>query len=157
VTIEDAIQESLEAAVDAAVEGDALFGAAVKDDYQTITEDDEYGYCIGECTSDVAPKPGGEMAEFDALIVVVAFARVVGQDKTERKAARNKVRALMLAAAGRFSNDPMMGDQVRDSRILRCRRGFDSITGAVPYAVAHIPLIVNETGQQIDEERRIYG
>ena len=154
MTIEDATLEFLQAAVDAAVEGDLLFGAEVKDDYQTISKD--YGFIIGDCNSVVAPKPGGEMGEFDALLIIVCFARVVGSDKTERKDARNKARELMLVAAGLFSRDPMMGGKVRDSRVLRCRRGFDSITSADVYAVAHVPLIVNETGQQVDVERGLY-
>jgi hypothetical protein len=154
VTIEDAIEDVLQGAVDAAVEGDLLYGAEVRDDYQTITKD--YGYIIGECTSDVAPLPGGDMGEFDALLVLVAFARVAGADKTERKAARRTARALMLRAAKLFGLDPMMGGEVRDSRILRCRRGFDSISSADVYAVAHIPLVVNETGQQVDWESRLY-
>jgi hypothetical protein len=154
VTIEDAVADFLQAAVDVANEPDVLHGAAVLDDYQTIQGD--YGFIVGECTSDVAPMPGGAMAEYDALLTVVAFARVTGEDKTERKAARTKARALMLRAAGLFSTDTSMAGKVRDSQVLRCRRGFDSISRAEPYAVAHIPLIVNATGQQIDQERRIY-
>jgi hypothetical protein len=154
VTIEDATLEFLQAAVDAAAEGNPLFGAEVKDDYQTITKD--FGFIVGDCTSEVAPKPGGAMGEFDALLIIVCFARVSGSDKTERKNARNKTRELMLAAAGLFSLNPMMGGEVRDSRVLRCRRGFDSISSADVYAVAHVPLIVNETGQQVDVERRLY-
>lgn len=154
MTIEDATLTLIQDAVDAAEEGDVLFEAEVRDDYQTITKD--YGVIIGDCTSDVAPLAGGAMAEFDALLIVVCFARVVGSDKTERAGARNKARALMLAVAGLFTNDPMMGGEVRDSRVLRCRRGFDSITSADVYAVAHVPLVVNETGQQVDFEQRLY-
>lgn len=154
MTIEDAALEFIQAAVAGAANDSPLYGAEVKDDYQTIEKD--FGVIIGDCTSDVAPKPGGAMAEFDALLIVVCFARVVGSDKTERRDARNKARALMLAVAGLFNNDPMMNGQVRDSRVLRCRRGFDSITSADVYAVAHVPLIVNETGQQADVERRLY-
>jgi hypothetical protein len=154
VTIEDAAEDFIQAAVDAAEEGNVLFQAEVKDDYQTITKD--YGVIVGDCTSDVAPLAGGAMGEFDALLIMVCFARVVGSDKTERKAARNKARELMLAVAGLFTNDPMMNGQVRDSRVLRCRRGFDSITSADVYAVAHVPVVINETGQQTDLEQRLY-
>ncbi|HEV7374485.1 MAG TPA: hypothetical protein VGN95_07200 [Pyrinomonadaceae bacterium] len=156
MSIEDATLDFIQGAVDVAVEGDALFNAAVKDDYQTIKDDEDFGVIIGECTADLAPMPGGAMAEWDALLTIVCFARVVGVDKTERKAARNKARELMLAVAGLFFGDPMMNGQVRDSQVLRCRRGFDSITRAEPYAVANLPLIVNSTGQQIDSERRLY-
>jgi hypothetical protein len=154
-TIEDAIEEFLEAAIEEADESDALFGAEVKEDYELIEKD--YGFLVGDCVSDVAPLPGGAMAEFDAVIIVVAFARVVGQDKTDRKAARRKARALMLKGAGLFRADASMGGKVRDSQVFRCRRGFDSISSAEPYAVAHIPLVVNATGQQVDFEGRVYA
>jgi len=153
-TIEDVVEGILQDAVDAAVEGETVFGGEVKDDWQTITKD--FGYIVGDCVATPAPKPGGEMGECDALLVVVAFARVVGQDKTERKAARRKARALYLRASKIFSDNPQMGGLMRDSRILRCRRGFDSISSADVYAVVHMPLICNETGQQVDEEGRLY-
>jgi hypothetical protein len=156
-TIEDAIEAFLKAAIDGAVEGDLLFGAVVKEDFQTMTENDDFGFLTGECTSDCAARPGGAFAEFDALIILVAFARVPGEDKTERKPARRKARALMLKAAELFSLDTSMGGKVRDSQVLRCRRGFDSLSRADAYAVAHIPLVVNATGQQVDWEGRIYG
>jgi hypothetical protein len=153
-TIEDVVEEFLQDAVDAADEDDTLHGAEVRDDWQTITKD--FGYIVGDCIANPAPIPGGEMGEFDALLIVVSFARVVGQDKTERKAARRKARALYLRAAKMLGLNPQMNSTVRDSRILRCRRGFDSISSADVYAVVHMPLIVNETGQQVDEEGRVY-
>ena len=157
MTIEDAVHEVLATAIGTAAEGDPLYKAELHDTvYQTITQD--YGVRVGDCESDLAPLAGGEeMGEFDAMLTIVCFARVEGADKTERKAARAKARSLMLAIAKILFNDPTLNGQVRDARVLRAKRGFDSITDADDYAVANLPLIVNETGQQIDFERRLYA
>ncbi len=149
-TIEDVVEEFLQGAVAAAVDGDVLFGAEVKDEWSEIEAD--FGFIVGDCTASPAFAPGAVMSEFDAVLIVVAFARVVGQDKSVRKPARQKARALYLKAAEIFGLDPQMNTSVRDSRIRRCRRGFDSISSADTYAVVHMPLIVNETGQDVDAD-----
>lgn len=150
MTIEDSVYDYIEAARDAAIEGDALYQAELHDTvYQTIQQD--YGVRIGDCESQPSPLPGGlAMEEFDADLVVVCFARVAGPDKTDRRAARNQARGLMLAVAKLFYDDLSMGGRVRDALVGRCKRGWDSSTEDDEYAVVNIPLIVNRTGQQID-------
>jgi hypothetical protein len=150
VTPEDAIDEMITAAVAAAAEGETLHEAEVQDTvYETMKRD--RGIRIGDCESDVAPSPGGEaMEEFDAQLVLVCYSRIVGTDKTQRKAARDDARTLALATAKLFIDDPSIGGHVRDSRVVKMRRGYDSLTSADVYAVANLALVINETGQQLE-------
>jgi hypothetical protein len=150
--IEDRLHEFLQEAVDAAEEGHTLHGA---ENHDTVyTSIGEFGYRIGDCNADVAPLPDGEgMDEFDARLFLICFARVAGQDKTERKAARAKARALHLAAGQLFFGDTTMGGRVGDVLMKRGRRGFDLENDDV-YAVVNIPLLINGTGQLIDDEER---
>jgi hypothetical protein len=154
VTIEDAIFEYVDAAVTAAQEGSALYLAELHGTvYESMTKD--YGIRIGDCESDLAPLAGGEaMEEFDALVTIVIFWRVVGADKSARRPARDNARALALATAKLFFDDPTMGGRVRDSLVGTCVRGYDSIEGADEYAVVNMPLLVNMSGQQLSPERR---
>jgi len=156
VTIEDAVHEFIQEAIDAAGEGDVLFEAENQDTvYLSITKD--FGVRLGDCSSDAAPLPGGaEMAEFDAFLPLCFFARIEGTDKTDRKAARNKARALWFAVAMRIHNDRTLGGRVRDTIMRRAVTGYDSMAEGDFYAVVNLPLIVNSTGQQLEEERSFY-
>lgn len=150
---EDAAFDLIEAAIGTAVAGDVLYGAELLDNPDdNITQD--YGVSIGECDgADIAPNRGGdEMDEFDAMFVLVAYARVAGTDKTDkaaRRSARGKARAIGLEVAKLFYKNRTMNGQVRNSRVLRGKRGFDSLESGEVYAVVNLPLIVNETGRQI--------
>jgi hypothetical protein len=142
----------LEEAVAGAAQGTALAGAELHDTtYEVIKTD--YGVRIGDCVSEFAPLPGGDLVdEFDGLVTLICFARVVGPDKTHRHAAREKSLDISKAVAKLFLDDPSMNGRVRDSRVLWAARGYDSI-GAEPYAVCRLQMIVNETGQQTTEHR----
>ncbi|MBD0370326.1 MAG: hypothetical protein ICV60_05785 [Pyrinomonadaceae bacterium] len=150
---EDAAFDLLEASINGAVEGDVLYGAELLDNADdNITKD--YGLSIGDCDgADIAPLRGGQgMEEYDAIFILVAFARVAGtdkSDKTARRAARAQARALGLEAAKVFHKNKTMNGQVKNSRILRGKRGFDSLESGEVYAVVNLPLIVNETGRQL--------
>ena len=150
MTIEDAIFEFIEAAVAAAQEGEPLFKAEVHDTvYQRIKQD--YGVRVGDCESDLAPAPGAaEVQEFDTELTLIFYARVAGADKSNRKAARNQVRELALAVAKLIFDDPSIGGQVFDCLPGKLRRGYDSITDADEYAVANLPLRINQTEQQLE-------
>ena len=107
---------------------------------------------IGDCESDVAPLPGDDgMEEFDASLHLYCYARIAGEDKSDRKAARNKVRALMLALGQLFFDDTTMGGRVRDVLVRRCVRGYTEQGGDF-YAIAVVPLVVNGTGQLLSED-----
>lgn len=151
MTIEDATHEFISEAVEAAAEGSPLFGAELHDTVYTSIQ--EYGVRIGDCESDVAPLPGGEgMEEFDAELALYCFARIAGEEKSDRKAARNKARGLMLAVAGLFFGNTTMGGRVSDVLVRRCVRGYTDQGGDV-FALAIVPLVVNGTGQLLEDER----
>ncbi|HEX8500800.1 MAG TPA: hypothetical protein VF659_09425 [Pyrinomonadaceae bacterium] len=151
MTVEDATHEFIAEAVVAAEEGSALFGIELHDTLYTSKQ--ERGVQIGDCESDVAPLPGGEgMQEFDAELSLFCFARIAGEDKSDRKAARNKARELMLAVAALFFDNTTMGGRVNDVLVRRCVRGYTDQGGDV-FALAIVPLVVNGTGQLLDDER----
>ena len=149
MSIEDAIDEFIEEAINAAQAGDPLHGADLHDTvYLKITKD--YGVRIGDCESSISLLPGGGAEEFDADVTLVFYSRVIGQDKSQRKAARNQARSLALAVASLFLIDPSMGGRVRDCILGRLKRGYDSLADADSYAVGNLPLTVNFTGQQLE-------
>lgn len=149
MTIEDSTHDFIAEAVGAAEEGSAFFDAELHD--TVYTSMGEYGVRIGDCESDVAPLPGDEgMEEFDAELSLYCFARIAGEEKADRKAARNKARGLMLAVAGLFFDDTTMGGRVRDVLVRRCVRGYTD-QGADVFAVAVVPLVVNGTGQLLED------
>jgi hypothetical protein len=147
MSIENDTFEFIEEAVVASAVGDRLNGIELHETvYQTIKKDT--GVRVGDCESSLAPTPGAEeVEEFDGLLNLVCFARVTGEDKTRRMAARDNALELAKAVSKLFLDDPSMGGRVRDSRVLRVLRGYDS-TGAQPYAVCNLEIVVNETGQQ---------
>ena len=152
---EDAAFDLLETNINAAVEGTVLYGAELLDNPDdNITKD--YGLSIGDCDgADIAPLRGGEgMEEFDAIFMLITYARVAGTDKADkvaRRAARAQARALGLEVAKVFHNNKTMNGQVKNSRVLRGTRGFDSLESGELYAVVNLPLIVNETGRQLQK------
>jgi hypothetical protein len=146
MSIENHTFEFLEAAVNTAIDGEALYGAETLETvYQTIKR--EFGIRVGDCEAKLAPLPGGEaIEEFDGLVTLSCFARVAGTNKTMRMVARDKAIEVAKAAAKHFLDDPTMQGRVRNSRVVSARRGFENI-GSQPYAVCNLELIVNETGQ----------
>ena len=104
----------------------ALVGLEVNETvYQLIKTD--RGVRVGDGESQLAPVPGGERVdEFDCFLSVICFARVTGADKTDRVAAREDAIDIGRAVSLVFLADPSMNGRVRDSRVLRARRGFDS-------------------------------
>lgn len=149
--------EFIKAAVEAAEEGDVLFGAAVHD---TVYEDIAnilFGVRVGDCAADCAPveddaeADGLGMEEFDARLAVVVFARVETDDPAGRAAARLKARRLWLGVSKLFYLDTTMGGRVRDCLVRRGARGFDTEGGSL-FAVVNMPLLINGTGQLLDRE-----
>lgn len=154
-TIEDITFETIKGAVESAAEDAVLFGAEVHaSTEESITKD--YGVRVSEANADLAPLRGGQgMGLYDATIIVIVFSRVIGVDKTAsaaRRAARTKGWELALAIAKVFNDNSRMGGQVLNSRLLRGRSGFDSISNADDYFVVLLPMIVNETGRKILDE-----
>lgn len=144
-------------AIEAAEEGDPLFGAKLHDTVYGDISEDEFGVRIGDCVSDCAPveddgeADGLRMEEFDARLRVVVFARVKGTEVADRSAARAAARSLWLRVAKLFFDDTTMGGRVRDVLTRRAERGFDEEGGNL-YAVVSTPLLINGTGQLLDGE-----
>jgi hypothetical protein len=153
MSIENQTHDFIGDAIAEAVNGHELYGAELHETvYQTIKKD--YGVRVGDCQSSLAPLPGGEaVEEFDGLLTLVCYGRVVGPDKTDRMQAREKALAIAKALSKLFLDDPSMGGRVRDARVLRALRGYESV-GSQPYAVCNLQLIVNETGQLASERHR---
>jgi hypothetical protein len=149
MTIEDAVFTVIKTAIESSEEGSPLFGVEIHDTvYEPITAD--AGIRIGDCQSDLAPTRGfTEITEFDAALTVVFYARIAGMDKSDRQAARNQVRNLVMATAKLFFEDPTLGGNARDCIVGRLKRGYDAIKDGEPYAVGNLPLVVNYTGQAI--------
>jgi hypothetical protein len=153
--IEDHLYEFILAAVDAANdeaapdENSPFFEVVLHDTiYRPITSDQHYYIQVGNCDSDFAPSFGGDtIKEFDGDVTVITLARVLTEDRSDRKAARGKALSLAKAVAKLLLDDPTMGGRVNDSRVLKCLRDWTSINSE-PFALANVPLILNETGRQ---------
>lgn len=150
-SIENAVFLTLQAAVTAAQNGDKLFGAELHDTvYRPIKQD--FGLRVGDASGDIAPTPGGEdVEEYDAVLLVVCYARVPAQELSNRLAARDHAVSLAKGAAQVFYQNPTMGGRVIDSLPRRIRTGYDTIDTKT-FAIAHLYLVVNQTGQQVDVE-----
>lgn len=154
IAIEDHLYEFIAEAVDAANDPDApdedspFFDVVLHDTvYRPITSEQHHYIQIGNCDSDFAPSSGAEtIEEFDGDVTIITLSRVLTEDRSDRKAARSKALSMAKAAAKLLLDDPTMGGRVNDSRVLKCLRDWTSIQSE-PFALANVPLIVNETGQ----------
>lgn len=146
--IEELIFEFLEPVI-AAAQSDSnnpLYGVELHDtEYRPITDEHHDYVQIGSCDSELAPNPGAtEMLEFDANVILICLAKVLGKERSDRHAARKRVVAITKAVAQLFCEDPTMGDRVNLCRVMRCPRDWASVNSN-PYAVANVPLLVNES------------
>lgn len=151
--VEDLAFDFLTEKIAAAAAGDTLFEQALHDTvFKNIDKETISGIRIGDAESSFAPNYLNEMQEFDAVLILVCFARIEGKDKTERRAARRKAFQITKAVAKVFKDDPHMNQRVCDSRVLTVIRGWELFNGH-PYAVVNMPIIFNESGA-IDFNRR---
>lgn len=131
-------------ALEAAVEGDALFGVQLHDTvYQTIKKTGKPAtdrvIRIGEAVSDL--DPGCCFAERSANLTLVLAVRIQGKDKTERQTALIDLFKLQKAVA-ELLEDRSLGDRVDDLEFESAFRGYDTFDGDA-YAVANIPMVIN--------------
>lgn len=144
--VETQLFEFLEAAVEAAVEGEVLFGVQVHDTvWQTIKKTGDAvhdrGIRISEASSDLLPL-NGCFKEVNAHLTIVCFVRVAGKDKTERLSATEALFELQHAVMRLLWDESTFDDRVVDSYMQRADRGYDVFDGDV-YAVANIPITIN--------------
>lgn len=146
IAIEDLIFDFLEESIAAAANDSPLKDAELLDSpYATITKD--FGIQIDDGESDLAPSPGAEeIWEFDGNVTLIIYRRVPKADRAARAEARGQALALAKAAAKLFLDDPMMGNRVNDSRVLRCLRGWGNIKSS-SYVILNVPLLVNDSGR----------
>jgi hypothetical protein len=142
---EDLVFDFIEENANAAIAGEPLFEAELHDTlYRPIKK--RYGIRVGDGDSELSPTPGGEeLAEFNGVVPIVIYSAVTGPDRSDRKDARAKMMDVAKAVAKLFLDDPTMGGRVTDSRVKSCPRGWDSYND-IPYSVANMVLLVNETG-----------
>ena len=144
MSVETALYEVLAAAIEAAEEDTPLFAAELHATlYDRISK--PFGVRIGDGSFDLAPGPGGEIAEFDVLATVQIFARADSETPAVITAAREKVRDLVIAVAQVLFDDVTLGGAVNDSRILGGQRGWANVQ-SVRHAVAELHLIADESG-----------
>ncbi len=147
-SVEHALYEFINTAVIASDSSTAMHGSEVDEATFALVES-QFGIRIGDSHYHLAPNPGNaDMGEFDAIVDVIIFARVQ-ENYFDRAAARDKVKAIVKELALLFVNDSSIGGAVRDSRFLDASVGWDTNKGGVPYCVASMPFIYNETGQQL--------
>lgn len=149
MSIENAIYEELDSAIENAENTSALFDAELHDTlYARVTK--PFGVRIGDVDAELAPSAGGaEVEEFNAGLPIQCFARVQGDTASARAAARNKVTAIAHEVANIFFNDPTLTGKVRDAIVIGVERGWAQVQAA-PYAVAVLSVLVNGTGQQFE-------
>lgn len=142
--VEDKTFDFLEESINAAVSGETLFELELHDTiFQKINND--AGIRIGDAESDFAPNQGDELQEYDAILTLVIYSKILGANKTERSAARKRAFEISRAVAKLFFDDFRMNNRVCDSRVLTAVRGWDSLNSA-PYAVVNMPIVFNESG-----------
>lgn len=145
----DFLRERVAAIADAA---NPCFGVEVLDS-ASETPQGECGIMFGDVTSDLAPNRGATtMQRFDADVTLVTYV-FIGDNESERADAIDRAEAMGLDIAAWFHADMTMNGRVRNSRALDMIDGTYEGAGGL-YAVANLPLIINETGKRQTREER---
>lgn len=143
------LYDFLKANVDAAIDGDPMFGAEVHQTVkETITKD--FGIRIDDMEADLAPGDANAMREFDAETTLIVFYRVANTDNDTNNyaLAMGLLETLNAAFLKLFMNTITLGSVETDVLTKRTKFGFDNISRDESYAVANTPLIINKTGRK---------
>jgi hypothetical protein len=101
------------------------------------------GVRISDAVGDLAPGPGGDIEEFDVMVIVTCFSRIGGKsEKKERQPALIDVFGIQKAIAQVLRNDSSLGGRVCDSLLQKGGRGYDKYNEGT-FAVTNTPLIIN--------------
>lgn len=147
--VEILLFEYLKESIESAASDDLLYELELHDTiHQPIRRDK--GLRVGDSVGDFGPQAGGTLGEYDVMVVLVAYARLKGQDQQARQPALRAVYEIQRAACDLILNDSTLGGRVCDTLIRRGGRGYDVLDGEV-YAVANIPLIINPSGARYAE------
>lgn len=101
------------------------------------------GIIIGDADTSMLPNgDGDEVTEFDGLLTLEFYARVEGQDKTQRLPARQKVFDLKKKTIQLFEEFPTLNNRGCQVQILRQARFFDDTRGD-KYCTERLPIVIN--------------
>jgi hypothetical protein len=142
--IEDALYDFLVLAEQQAASDSPLKGVEL---HATIHEKikTDAGVRVGDADAEPGPARSGDgVQEYNAEVLLVCYARVVGSDKSKRAPSRRRAAEIAHAVCEAIEADSSLGGGVCDARVLRISRGYDSITGGDEYAVAVLRLLINE-------------
>lgn len=153
ILLYDFLREKLDAAPAGSVlspEGDSDRGELGLHDtiYQQIKTD----RCIriSEVVGGFSPGPEMVWKEVDVSITLVALARVTGTEKKDRQPALSYAWELQKELYSLLTDHPDLDGRVCDLLLRDGVRGYDELDSE-PYAVAHIPLIINPSGARYTE------
>lgn len=113
----------------------------------------EAGIRLGVCESYLDTDGEAEKVnETDAELVLVVYARVLGQDATDtkaRRAARNLSLQIAQAIIALLSEDSSLDGKVCGVQWGKAGRDYDN-TSHHTYAVVNIPLLINPTEENLN-------
>jgi hypothetical protein len=142
--LETALYLVVKAAIDAAEEGDALFGVELlKTVYEPATT--RRAIRIGDSNADYSPLSGGQIEEFDVIGNLEILSQPEDDSGDAFVAVREDARALALSVAQLVFDDVTLGDRVQDSRILGGVSGWGNLRAQV-HRIVRLHVIANETG-----------
>lgn len=105
---------------------------------------------ISEATGDFMPGPDGEWKEWDVSLRLVIAVRVTGQEKKDRQPALTFVWELQRELCKLLTEQSTLDGRVCDLVLRTGVRGYDELDSE-PYAVVHLPLIINPSGARYTE------
>lgn len=125
-------------------EHQAEFGASVEvhtSAYETWTKDS--GIIPGDAdTSMMLNGNEDEVTEYDGLMTLEIYARVIGQDKTKRLPARQKAFDIKKKLIQLIEDFPTLGGRGCQVQVLRQVRFFDD-TKSEKYCIERVPIVLN--------------
>ena len=110
------------------------------------------GIRISEAVGDLSPGPENVLKEYDVLIILTCYSRVIGPQKTQRQPALIDVFNLQKESYRVLLENPTLNERVCDLLLLKGSRGYDVFDEGV-YAVSNTPIIINPSGERFDENR----
>ena len=150
-SIEKAVYDYLNPLVAAAQNGGGpLDGVAIDHTpYQPFFGDN--GISILLHKAEIASTAGADdVEEKNGSLPIICFARVVGADKTNRFAARDKADAIYKAVATLLYSDPTLGGYCVFSRPMKSEGGWDEEQGQA-YMVVTFELRFNDLTSDLNE------
>lgn len=141
------LYEFLRESIDALPQDHTLFELEVHDTvFQPIKQ--HRGVRISDAVGDLSPGPEMVLKEYDVLLVITCYSRVIGTDKTQRQDALIDLFNIQREIYSLLVGDSTLGGRVCDSMLLKGGRGYDVLAGE-PYAVSNTPIVINPSGERL--------